>query len=163
MPVMGDATATEPTVFERSRPGRRASSMPALDVPAADPAQALPGVELAEDLPALPEVGELDLMRHFTRLSHRNHGIDVGFYPLGSCSMKYNPRVAEAAAALPGFRGLHPWAPDTAAQGTLGLLYDLQSWLAELTGLTTATFQPAAGAHGELTGLMLMRAYHEDR
>src|SRR5680860_476308 len=113
-------------------------------------------------VPALPEVGELDLVRHFTRLSHRNHGIDVGFYPLGSCSMKYNPRVGEAAAALPGFRGLHPWAPDAAAQGTMELLADLEHWLCELTGLHAATFQPAAGAHGELTGLMLIRAYHED-
>src|SRR5665811_2489905 len=104
----------------------------------------------------------LDLVRHFTRLSHRNHGIDVGFYPLGSCSMKYNPRVGEAAAALPGFRGLHPWAPDAAAQGTMELLADLEHWLCELTGLHAATFQPAAGAHGELTGLMLIRAYHED-
>ena len=163
MPVMGDATATEPTVFERSRPGRRSSSLPALDVPALDPAQVLHGVELAEDAPALPELGELDLVRHFTRLSHRNHGIDVGFYPLGSCSMKYNPRVAESAAALPGFRNLHPWAPDDAAQGTLELLYDLEHWLAELTGMEAATFQPAAGAHGELAGLMLFRAYHEDR
>ncbi|MPZ72938.1 MAG: aminotransferase class V-fold PLP-dependent enzyme [Nitriliruptorales bacterium] len=160
---MGDPTATEPTIFERSRPGRRASSMPTLDVPPVDPAAVLPGVELADDAPALPELGELDLVRHFTRLSHRNHGIDVGFYPLGSCSMKYNPRVAETAAALPGFRNLHPWAPEDAAQGTLALLYDLQRWLAELTGMSAATFQPAAGAHGELTGLMLFRAYHEDR
>ena len=163
MPVMGDPTQTEPTIFDTSRPGRRASTLPALDVPFVDPASALPGVELAGAPPALPELGELDLVRHFTRLSHRNHGIDVGFYPLGSCSMKYNPRVAESAAALPGFRTLHPWAPDEAAQGTLGLLYDLERWLAELTGMQAATFQPAAGAHGELTGLMLIRAYHEDR
>ncbi|MGH3666157.1 MAG: aminomethyl-transferring glycine dehydrogenase subunit GcvPB [Egibacteraceae bacterium] len=163
MPVMGDRLAAEPTVFAKSRPGRRASSIPALDVPAVDPAEALPGVELAVAPPALPELGELDLVRHFTRLSHRNHGIDVGFYPLGSCSMKYNPRMAEAAAALPGFRDLHPWAPDTAAQGTLALLADLEGWLCELTGLHAATFQPAAGAQGELTGLMLIRAYHSDR
>ena len=162
MPVMGDPTTTQTTLFEASRPGRRASTIAPLDVPAVDPAQALPGVELAQDMPALPQMGELDLVRHFTRLSHRNHGIDVGFYPLGSCSMKYNPRVAEVVAGLPGFRNLHPWAPDTAAQGTLGLLYDLEHWLAELTGLKAATFQPAAGAHGELTGLMLIRAYHED-
>jgi len=163
MPVMGARTATEPTVFERSRPGRRASTLPALDVPAVDPAEALPGVELAQRPPALPELGELDVVRHFTRLSHRNHGIDVGFYPLGSCSMKYNPRLAEAAAALPGFRGLHPWAPQEAAQGTLELLWELERWLAEVTGLRAATFQPAAGAQGELTGLLLIRAYHEDR
>ncbi len=162
MPVMGDRTAEEPTAFERSSPGRRSATLPRLDVPAVDPADALPGVELATQPPALPELGELDLVRHFTRLSHRNHGIDVGFYPLGSCSMKYNPRLAETAAALPGFRHLHPWTPDAAAQGTLALLYDLERWLAELTGLHAATFQPAAGAHGELTGLMLMRAYHEE-
>ncbi|CAN5125945.1 aminomethyl-transferring glycine dehydrogenase subunit GcvPB [soil metagenome] len=159
---MGDTQAAEPTIFERSRPGRRASSLPPLDVDDVDPATALPGVELADEPPALPEVGELDLLRHFTRLSHRNHGIDVGFYPLGSCSMKYNPRLAEAVAALPGFRRLHPWAPDGAAQGTLDLLAELERWLTELTGLHAATFQPAAGAQGELAGLMLIRAYHAD-
>ncbi|HVL99617.1 MAG TPA: aminomethyl-transferring glycine dehydrogenase subunit GcvPB [Egibacteraceae bacterium] len=163
MPVMGDRAASEPTIFDKSRAGRRASSLPALDVPPVDPAEALPGVELAAQPPALPEVAELDLVRHFTRLSHRNHGIDVGFYPLGSCSMKYNPRLAESVAALPGFREQHPWAPDAACQGTLGLLADLERWLCALTGLHAATFQPAAGAHGELTGLLLIRAYHEDR
>jgi glycine dehydrogenase subunit 2 len=161
MPVMGDRRAGESTVFELSRPGRRASSLPPLDVAAADPSRALPGVELATDPPRLPELGELDLVRHFTRLSQRNHGIDVGFYPLGSCSMKYNPKVSEAAVALPGFRGLHPWAPAASAQGTLELLWELERWLVELTGLAAASFQPAAGAHGELTGLLLIRAYHE--
>ncbi len=163
MPVMGPRHVAEPTAFDKSRPGRRAATFRTLDVPEVDPAEALPGVELAGEPPGLPELGELDVVRHFTRLSHRNHGIDVGFYPLGSCSMKYNPRMAEAVAALPGFRGLHPWAPDEAAQGTLALLWELERWLAELTGLEAATFQPAAGAHGELTGLLLIRAYHEDR
>ena len=163
MPVLGEHQATEPTVFAKSRPGRQSSSMPDLDVPDVDPNEALPGVALADEPPALPEIAELDLVRHVTRLSHRNHGIDVGFYPLGSCSMKYNPRVSETAAALDGFRALHPWAPDEAAQGTLALLWHLEQWLAELTGLAAATFQPAAGAHGELCGLMLIRAYHEDR
>ncbi len=163
MPLMGPPHAGEPTAFAHSRPGRRASSLPVLDVPEVDPAGALPGVELADAPIALPELGELDVVRHLTRLSQRNHGIDAGFYPLGSCSMKYNPRVADAAAALPGFRDLHPWAPDSAAQGTLGLLWDLERWLAELTGLSAASFQPAAGAQGELTGLLLIRAYHEDR
>ena len=163
MTLMGDRRAPEPTLFERSRPGRRASSLPALDVPDVDPAAALPGVELAGEMPALPELSELDVVRHFTRLSHRNHGIDVGFYPLGSCSMKYNPRMDEVVAALPGFRDLHPWAPDATAQGTLELLAALEDQLVELTGLDAATFQPAAGAQGELTGLMLIRAYHEDR
>jgi glycine dehydrogenase subunit 2 len=162
MPVMGPRHAAEPTSFDKSRPGRRAAVLPALDVPAVDPAEVLSGVELADAPPALPELGELDVVRHFTRLSQRNHGIDVGFYPLGSCSMKYNPRLSEAAAALPGFRALHPWAPDEAAQGTLAVLYELERWLVELTGLSAATFQPAAGAHGELTGLLVMRAYHED-
>jgi glycine dehydrogenase subunit 2 len=163
MPVLGDVRTAEPTIFERSVEGRRASRFPTLDVPAVDAAAALPGVDLAEAPPALPQLGELDLVRHLTRLSHRNHGIDVGFYPLGSCSMKYNPRLAEVIAALPGFRDLHPWAPDTACQGTLAVLHELEGWLTELTGLHAATFQPAAGAHGELTGLMLIRAYHEDR
>ncbi|CAN5813006.1 aminomethyl-transferring glycine dehydrogenase subunit GcvPB [soil metagenome] len=163
MPVLGDHQAPEPTIFERSRPHRRASSLPVLDVPDVDPADVLPGVELAAEPPALPEIGELDLLRHFTRLSHRNHGIDVGFYPLGSCSMKYNPRQAEVAAGLPGFTDLHPWAPDRAAQGTLAVLAELEDWLTELTGLAAVSFQPAAGAHGELTGLMLIRAYHEAR
>ena len=163
MPVMGRHHAAEPTIFEKSRPGRRAATLPPLDVPAVDPHEALSGVELADDAPGLPEIAELDLVRHVTLLSHRNHGIDVGFYPLGSCSMKYNPRLAEAIAALPGFRDQHPWAPDAACQGTLALLHDLQHWLCELTGLRAATFQPAAGAQGELTGLMLIRAYHADR
>jgi len=163
MPVMGDRRLPEPTVFDKSRPGRRSWSLPALDVADVDPADALPGVELTQALPGLPELAELDLVRHVTRLSQRNHGIDVGFYPLGSCSMKYNPRLAETAAAMGGFRDLHPWAPDDAAQGTLGVLWDLERMLAELTGMSAATFQPAAGAHGELCGLMLIRAYHEDR
>jgi len=139
---MGPQRVAEPTVFDKSRPGRRAEVFPAADVPEVDPREALPGVELAAAPPALPEIGELDLVRHFTRLSHRNHGIDVGFYPLGSCSMKYNPRQAEAAAALPGFRSLHPWAPDAAAQGTLELLWELERWLGELTGLSAARSSP---------------------
>ena len=163
MPVMGPADATEPTVFDKSRRGRRASSLPPIDVPDVDPSSVLQGVELAGAPPALPEIAELDLVRHFTRLTHRNHGIDVGFYPLGSCSMKYNPRQAELAAALPGFRDLHPFVPDEAAQGTLALLAELEDWITALTGLAAVTFQPAAGAHGELCGLMLIRAYHEDR
>ncbi len=163
MPVLGDPRAPEPTVFDKSRPGRRAAALPPLDVPAVDPADALADVELATEPPLLPELGELDLVRHFTRLSQRNHGIDIGFYPLGSCSMKYNPRMSEAIAGQPAFRDVHPWAPDEAVQGTLGVLAELETWLCELTGLHRATFQPAAGAHGELCGLMLFRAYHEDR
>ena len=160
---MGPPKATEPTLFERSRPGRRAGRLPRVEeeIPEVDLATALPGVALATTPPALPELSELELVRHITRLSQRNHGIDVGPYPLGSCSMKYNPRMGEAVAALPGFHDLHPWAPDGAAQGTLAVLWELERWLTELTGLHAASFQPAAGAHGELTGLMLIRAHHE--
>jgi glycine dehydrogenase subunit 2 len=163
MTVMGPQTVTEPTLFEASRPGRRASELATADVDDIDLAAALDGVELAEDPPALPEVAELELVRHFTRMSQRNHGIDAGFYPLGSCSMKYNPRIAERIAALPSYRDAHPWAPASAVQGTLGALWELERWLTELTGLHAATLQPAAGAQGELVGLLLIRAYHEDR
>ena len=163
MPVMGPVAVDEPTIFERSRPGRRASEMPTADVDDVDVAALLDGVELADEMPALPEIAELDLVRHFTRMSQRNHGIDVGFYPLGSCSMKYNPRQAERIAALPAFRQAHPWAPDAAVQGTLAVLWELERWLVELTGLHAASLQPAAGAQGELVGLLLIRAYHEHR
>jgi glycine dehydrogenase subunit 2 len=163
MPVMGPAAVDEPTIFERSRPGRRASELPTPDVDDIDVAALLDGVELADEPPALPEIAELDLVRHFTRMSQRNHGIDVGFYPLGSCSMKYNPRQAERIAALPGFRQAHPWSPDAAVQGTLAVLWELERWLVELTGLHAASLQPAAGAQGELVGLLLIRAYHEHR
>ncbi len=163
MTVMGARNQTEPTLFERSRPGRRSSELPVTDVPDVDVDVVLDGVELAERAPLLPEIAELDLVRHFTRMAQRNHGIDVGFYPLGSCSMKYNPRVAERVAALPGFRDAHPWAPPAAVQGTLRALWELEQWLTELTGLHAATLQPAAGAQGELVGLLMIRAYHEHR
>jgi glycine dehydrogenase subunit 2 len=163
MPVMGPVAVDEPTIFERSRPGRRASELATADVDDIDVAALLDGVELAAAPPALPEIAELDLVRHFTRMSQRNHGIDVGFYPLGSCSMKYNPRQAERIAALPGFREAHPWAPEAAVQGTLAVLWELERWLVELTGLHAASLQPAAGAQGELVGLLLIRAYHEHR
>src|SRR5205814_4612050 len=109
----------------------------------------------------LPEVAERDLVRHYTRLSQRNYGIDLGFYPLGSCSMKYNPKLAEDVAAMPGFRRLHPWQPESQIQGALQLLVELEEALCAVTGMEAVTFQPAAGAHGELTGLLIMRAFHE--
>ena len=154
----------ERLVFERSSPGRRASTMP-------DPA-GLPEVDVAGVLPAwarrtgpvrLPEVSERDLVRHYTRLAHRNYAVDLGFYPLGSCTMKYNPKVAEVAAGLPGFARLHPAQPAEQTQGALELLARLEHALCELTGLAAATFQPAAGAHGELCGLLLIRAHHQAR
>lgn len=152
----------EPLVFERSRPGRRASTIPALDVPPA-PAGAIPAALRRRAPPALPEVAEIELVRHYTRLSQRNFGIDLGFYPLGSCSMKYNPKVADEAAAMPGFRRLHPLQPEAQVQGALQLLVELEQALCAVTGMSAVTFQPAAGAHGELTGLLIMRAYHESR
>jgi len=113
--------------------------------------------------PNLPEVSELDLVRHFTNLSRKNWSIDVGPYPLGSCTMKYNPKIHEEVAALPGFRRLHPWQPAGQCQGALELLYEMQSYLCEITGMSAATFQPAAGAAGEMTGLLIIRAYHKAR
>jgi glycine dehydrogenase subunit 2 len=110
--------------------------------------------------PRLPEVSELDLVRHYTRLSQQNWAIDVGVYPLGSCTMKYNPKINEETAALPGFRNLHPWQPESHVQGALALLWEMERALAELTGMARVTFQPAAGAQGELTGLLIMRAFH---
>ncbi len=151
------------TIFEKSRPGRRASSLPAAGLPETSLDELFPGVALRR-LPArLPEVSEVDLVRHFTELSARDYGVEKGPYPLGSCTMKYNPKVNERIAALPGLRGLHPYEPEDLVQGALELMDTLSRWLAEIAGLARATLQPAAGAHGELTGLLLVRAYHEDR
>ncbi|MGH2783741.1 MAG: aminomethyl-transferring glycine dehydrogenase subunit GcvPB [Actinomycetota bacterium] len=154
------ALAEEQLVFERSRPGRRAGRMPPLDVPAA-PTDAIPEGFRRRKAPLLPEVSENELVRHYTRLSQRNWGIDTGFYPLGSCSMKYNPKLAEDAAAIPGFRRLHPLQPESQTQGALQMLVELERSLCAITGMAGVTFQPAAGAHGELTGLLIMRAFHE--
>ncbi|HEY73992.1 MAG: aminomethyl-transferring glycine dehydrogenase subunit GcvPB [Chloroflexi bacterium] len=149
---------TRPLIFEISRPGRCATALPALDVPTAD----LPSSLLRDDLP-LPEVSEIDLVRHYTRLSQLNYGVDTGFYPLGSCTMKYNPKINEQMARLPGFARLHPYQDEETAQGALFLMYHLQEFLAEIGGFAAVSLQPAAGAHGELTGVLMMRAYHLDR
>jgi glycine dehydrogenase subunit 2 len=152
-----------PLIFEHSVPGRIAASLPEADVPDV-PLETIIGAERLRTEPAaLPEVSELDLVRHYTRLSQRNYAIDVGFYPLGSCTMKYNPKVNEDAARLPGFARLHPNTPDSQAQGALELLWHLEQMLCEISGMDRVTFQPAAGAHGELTALMMIRAYHDDR
>jgi glycine dehydrogenase subunit 2 len=145
------------TLKELSREARRASSMPGLDVPPAS----IPNEHRRKEPAPLPEVGERDLVRHYTRLAQRNYGVDTGFYPLGSCSMKYNPKVSETIAALPGFARVHPHQPEETVQGALELLWRLERALCEVTGMARATFQPAAGASGELTGLLLMRAFHE--
>jgi len=152
-----------PTIFERSVSGRRAARLPALDVPELALDSLIPADLLRADPPGLPEVSEPELVRHFTALSRRNFGVDNGFYPLGSCTMKHNPRINERAAALPGFRGLHPLQRPERAQGALRLMHELGTWLCEIAGLDAATLQPAAGAQGELTGLLLARAYHEER
>ena len=159
--LMGEAKTAEPLVFERSRRGRRASTLPGLDITERPVEDLLPGVELAEDPPPLPEVNERELVKHYTRLSQRNHGIDLGYYPLGSCTMKYNPKIAERVAALEGFTRLHPATPARHAQGTLEALHEVERWVCELTGMHAATLQPSAGAQGELVGLMIMRAFHE--
>jgi glycine dehydrogenase subunit 2 len=147
-------------VFEKSRPGRRAGRVPR---PRNLESPAVPAELRRERPPRLPELPEVELVRHFTELTTRNFGIDTGFYPLGSCTMKYNPRVNERVAALPGFRDLHPHQDEGGAQGALELMHDLQEMLAEITGLDAVSLQPAAGSQGELTGLMLMRAYFADR
>jgi glycine cleavage system P protein (glycine dehydrogenase) subunit 2 len=146
-------------VYERSRPGRRAGRVPETGVEAAE----VPAELRRARPPRLPEIAEPDLVRHFTELSTRTFGIDTGFYPLGSCTMKYNPRVNERAAALGGFRDLHPHQDADGAQGALELMWRLERMLAEVVGLDAVTLQPAAGSQGELTGLTLMRAYFADR
>ncbi|AUS08496.1 aminomethyl-transferring glycine dehydrogenase [Laceyella sacchari] len=153
-------TEEKALIFEMSQPGRVAYSLPESDVPEGD---FLPP-ELMRETPAeLPEVSELDLMRHYTELSRRNHGVDNGFYPLGSCTMKYNPKVHEDVARFPGFAKIHPYQAEETVQGALELLYELQRDLAEITGMDAVTLQSAAGAQGEWTGLMMIRAYHESR
>lgn len=152
-----------PLIFERSRPGRRGVRPPQCDVPEKPLEELLPSDLLRDEPPALPEVGELDVVRHFTNLSQRNYGIDTGFYPLGSCTMKYNPRVNEEAAANPRFTQMHPLQPEETAQGCLRVMHELQSWMAEITGFDATTLQPPAGASGELLCLLMIRAYHESR
>ena len=146
----------EPALAEFSSPGRRASSLPQLDVPH----RQIDLPEAAGQIPALPEVSEHDLVMHYTRLAHRNFAVDLGAYPLGSCTMKYNPKVCDWAGAHPDFAGLHPTTPAHLVQGALEVLLETERILCDLTGMERATFQPPAGAAGELTGLMIMRAHH---
>lgn len=157
------AEANQPLIFELSKPGRVAYSLPACDVPEEPLAALIPADRLRQTPAALPEVCEVDVIRHYTALSRRNFGVDNGFYPLGSCTMKYNPKLNEDAARLPGFAFVHPYQPAESLQGALELLYNLQEDLKAITGMDSVTLQPAAGAHGEWTGLMLIRAYHESR
>ncbi|QHA92535.1 aminomethyl-transferring glycine dehydrogenase subunit GcvPB [Bacillus sp. N1-1] len=148
-------------IFELSEPERISYSLPELDVPDIDLDEWLPEEFNRKTEPELPEVSELQLMRHYTALSKRNHGVDSGFYPLGSCTMKYNPKINEDVARYPGFAFVHPLQEEETVQGALEMMYNLQENLVAVTGMDEVTLQPAAGAHGEWTGLMMIRAYHE--
>ena len=151
------------TIFERSRPGRRAFTPPPLDVPERPMDELIPAHLRRAEPPRLPEVSEPEIVRHYTRLSKRNFDLDSGFYPLGSCTMKHNPRLHERVAALPGNARLHPLQAPARAQGALELMWGLERALAEVAGLPHVSLQPSAGSHGELAGVLLTRAYHEDR
>jgi glycine dehydrogenase subunit 2 len=148
------------TLLDLHRDGAASAVLPGVPEPAP---VALPAFALQRERIGLPEVSEVDVVRHFTRLSQESHGVDNGPYPLGSCTMKYNPKLNEWAARLPGFANLHPMAPDSVSQGTLQLLFELEGMLAEISGMDAVTLQPAAGAHGELTGILMIRAYHRSR
>jgi glycine cleavage system P protein (glycine dehydrogenase) subunit 2 len=150
--------ATIPTVYELSVPGRHGVDLPAPDAPFAQ----LPSNELRADC-ALPELSQLDVVRHYLALSQRNFGVDSGFYPLGSCTMKYNPKINEEIARLPAFADAHPLQQPETVQGNLALMFELQRWLAEIGGFAAVSLQPSAGAHGEFTGLLMIRAYHRER
>ncbi len=147
-------------IFEISKSGRSTTDVPQSDVPQIDLASIIGPQYLRDDL-ELPEVAEIDLVRHYTNLSRRNFGVDMGFYPLGSCTMKYNPKVNETVAAFPAFTGLHPYAPDMYARGNLELMFAMQRLLSNIFGMEDFTLQPAAGAHGELTGVMMIKKYFE--
>ncbi|QQK79754.1 aminomethyl-transferring glycine dehydrogenase subunit GcvPB [Salicibibacter cibi] len=148
-------------IFELSREGRSGASLPENDVPEVDVEALLPDDYVRKTEPELPEVSELQLMRHYTALSKRNFGVDSGFYPLGSCTMKYNPKINEVIARMPGLAHLHPYQPESHVQGALQLMHELQESLAAITGMKEVTLQSAAGAHGEWTGLMMIRSFHE--
>lgn len=150
-------------IFELSQPGRTAFSLPECDVPQAELSELIPEELLRDAPPDLPEVSEVDLVRHYTQLSQRNYGVDAGFYPLGSCTMKYNPKVNEEVASFGGFVNVHPCQDEKTVQGCLELIWNTDRLLSEITGMERFTFQPAAGAHGEMTGLMIIKAWHESR
>jgi glycine dehydrogenase subunit 2 len=157
-------TQNESLIFERSQTGRRGFMLPALDVDETPLDELIPSnLRREDDLIGVPEVSEVDVVRHFTRISTWNYNIDLGMYPLGSCTMKYNSRLNEKVARIPGFANLHPLAPECDAQGALQVIYELQQHLAEITGLPGISLQPAAGAHGEMTGVMIIRAFLDAR
>ncbi|NTW50501.1 MAG: aminomethyl-transferring glycine dehydrogenase subunit GcvPB, partial [Chlorobiales bacterium] len=152
---------TEPLIFEKSRLGCKGYTLPASDVPTEDVARLIPAKFLRAQKADLPEVQENEVVRHFINLSTLNHHVDKGMYPLGSCTMKYNPKVNELTSSLPGLAGIHPLQPTQSVQGALKLMYELQESLREICGMKAVSLQPAAGAHGELCGIFLIRKYHE--
>jgi glycine dehydrogenase subunit 2 len=156
-------TQNEPLLFEISSPGKKAYQLPELDVPPVDAAEALGAENVRHGIEGFPEVSEVETIRHFTRLSTWNYGIDYGMYPLGSCTMKYNPRINELVARTEGLAWAHPYQPEALAQGCMEVMAQLEAALAEITGMDAVTLQPAAGAHGELTGILLIRALLEKR
>jgi glycine dehydrogenase subunit 2 len=153
----------EPLVFERSSPGKRGYQLPSLDVPSHDPAKALGPANVRDEIEDFPEVSEVEAIRHFTRLSTWNYAIDLGLYPLGSCTMKYNPRVNELVARTEGLAWAHPYQPEHLSQGCLEIIQTLEQALLNITGMDAVTLQPAAGAHGEFTGILMIRALQEQR
>jgi len=153
----------EGLLFDQGSQGRRGCSLPESDVPEVKPERLLPKKLLRHDIPGFPELSEVEVVRHFTRLSQWNYGVDLGFYPLGSCTMKYNPKINEEVWRLPGFARAHPYQPEGLAQGALELMFELEQYLAEVSGMDRVSLQPAAGAHGEFLGMMLIRAYLESK
>src|SRR5215472_9901424 len=153
----------EALLFERSSPGKKAYQLPELDVPPVDAAASLGAENVRREIPGFPEVSEVEAIRHFTRLSTWNYAIDYGMYPLGSCTMKYNPRINELVARTDGLAWAHPYQPEALAQGCMEVMARIESALAEITGMDAVTLQPAAGAHGELTGILLIRALLEKK
>jgi glycine dehydrogenase subunit 2 len=153
----------EPLVFEQGSPGRMACALPERDVPQKAAEDLIPRGYVRQEIPGIPEVSEVDVVRHYTRLSQWNYAVDLGFYPLGSCTMKYNPKINEEVAALPGFARVHPYQGEKISQGVLRLMYELGQMLAEVVGLDAVSLMPSAGAHGELTGMLMIRAYHTEK
>src|SRR5687768_15841739 len=147
--------AVEPLIHEFSKPGRRGVRFPEADVPVTE----IP-VSIVRTKLDWPEVSEIDVIRHYTRVSQKNHAIDIDMYPLGSCTMKYNPKINEVVARLPGFANIHPYQPESTVQGALQLMWELQEMLGEISGFDEVALQPVAGAQGELTGCLVIRAWH---
>ncbi|MBI5967028.1 MAG: aminomethyl-transferring glycine dehydrogenase subunit GcvPB [Deltaproteobacteria bacterium] len=162
-PGAGGLVLNEPLIFEQGAKGRKGYSLPKLDVERIGSESVWPRKLIRQELEGFPEMSEVEIVRHFTRLSQWNYGVDSGFYPLGSCTMKYNPKINEDLARLPGFAGAHPYQPEETSQGALRLMYDLERFLCEISGMDQVSLQPSAGAQGELTGMLMIRAYLTDR